>query len=93
MHQRNIYKHKKPNFKELAKQFDFFDAVAEKDECGRVQLDFRVPSHLAALSKALLMKDFNLNVDFPGDRLIPTVPLRLNYILWLEDLLKGFRSP
>ncbi|VDO87911.1 unnamed protein product [Schistosoma mattheei] len=94
MHQRNIYKQKKPNFKELAAKFDFFDAVAIKDECGRVVLDFRIPSHLSALSKALLMNDFGLNVDFPGDRLIPTVPLRLNYILWLEDLLKSkFSEP
>ncbi|CAH8846338.1 unnamed protein product [Trichobilharzia szidati] len=92
MHHRNIYKHKRPNFKELAAQYDFFNAVAEKDECGRVQLDFRVPLHLAALSKALLLKDFNLNVEFPGDRLIPTVPLRLNYILWLEDLLKDLQK-
>ncbi|CAH8544598.1 unnamed protein product [Schistosoma margrebowiei] len=91
MHQRNIYKQKKPNFKELAAKFDFFDAVAIKDECGRVVLDFRIPSHLSALSKALLMNDFGLNVDFPGDRLIPTVPLRLNYILWLEDLLKNLQ--
>ncbi|CAH8544579.1 unnamed protein product [Schistosoma margrebowiei] len=92
MHQRNIYKQKKPNFKELAAKFDFFDAVAIKDECGRVVLDFRIPSHLSALSKALLMNDFGLNVDFPGDRLIPTVPLRLNYILWLEDLLKSSKK-
>ncbi|KAH8876068.1 RNA N6-adenosine-methyltransferase METTL16 [Schistosoma japonicum] len=91
MHQRNIYKQRKPNFKELAAQFDFFDAVAVKDECGRVMLDFRTPSHLAALSKALLMKDFGLNVNFPSDRLIPTVPLRLNYILWLEDLIKDLK--
>uniref|UniRef100_A0A5K4F2T8 U6 small nuclear RNA (adenine-(43)-N(6))-methyltransferase n=4 Tax=Schistosoma mansoni TaxID=6183 RepID=A0A5K4F2T8_SCHMA len=91
MHQRNIYKQKKPNFKELAAKFDFFDAVAIKDECGRVVLDFRIPSHLSALSKALLMNDFGLDVDFPGDRLIPTVPLRLNYILWLEDLLKNLQ--
>ncbi|CAH8502253.1 unnamed protein product [Schistosoma turkestanicum] len=91
MHQRNIYKQKRPNFKELAAKFDFFDAVAVKDECGRVTLDFRIPSHLSALSKALLLNDFGLNVDFPGDRLIPTVPLRLNYILWLEDLIKGLQ--
>ena len=35
----------------------------------------------------LLQKDFNLIIDLPPGRLIPTLPLRLNYLLWIEDLL------
>ncbi len=53
----------------------------------RCLADFKKPECLRALSWALLKNDFQLDVDMPLDRLIPTVPLRLNYILWLEDVL------
>lgn len=42
---------------------------------------------LKVLTKCLLSCDFDLDVDFPDNHLIPTVPLRLNYILWLEDIM------
>lgn len=45
---------------------------------------------MAILTKCLLQKDFDLKVDFPINRLIPTLPLRLNYILWIEDILNTF---
>ena len=56
---------------------------------GRFHLDFKNPDALRALTCTLLKKDFNLDVEIPVNRLIPTVPLRLNYILWLEDLLSA----
>lgn len=39
------------------------------------------------LTICLLKDKFGLNIDFPLDSLCPAVPNRLNYILWLEDLL------
>lgn len=53
----------------------------------QVHVDFKNPACLRALTWALLKDDFQLDVQLPLDRLIPTVPLRLNYILWLEDIL------
>ena len=54
--------------------------------------DFKKPECLRSLSWALLKEDFNLDVEMPLDRLIPTIPLRLNYILWLEDLLSSING-
>ena len=54
-----------------------------------ISIDFKKPECLKALSWALLKDDFDLDVEMPLDRLIPTIPLRLNYILWLEDLLSS----
>ncbi|KAE8145564.1 DUF890 domain protein [Aspergillus avenaceus] len=51
------------------------------------QLDFTDPDAVRQLTKSLLQKDFDLNVDIPDNRLCPPVPNRLNYILWIQGLL------
>lgn len=40
------------------------------------------------LTQCLLKDQFDLDIDFPLDSLCPAVPNRLNYILWLEDLIQ-----
>jgi U6 snRNA m6A methyltransferase len=57
-------------------------------QSGRATIDFSNKNAVRALTKALLAKDFNLCVEIPENKLVPTLPLRLNYILWIEDLLK-----
>lgn len=86
MHPKNIYK-SPPNFKQLALDYPEFREFVTQDITGKVSLDFKNIKALRALSYILLKKDFGLDVEMPLDKLIPTVPLRLNYILWLEDLL------
>lgn len=44
---------------------------------------------MRALTCTLLKEDFGLTIEIPLERLIPTVPLRLNYIHWVEDLIDG----
>ncbi|RPA85063.1 hypothetical protein BJ508DRAFT_359155 [Ascobolus immersus RN42] len=49
-------------------------------------IDFQNPAAVRCLSAALLKSDWNLDVDF-GGKIVPGVPSRLNYILFLQDLL------
>ena len=86
MHPRNPYKNQKPNFKQLAIKYPEFREKVTQNLSGKVILDFKDPEALRALTVALLKNDFDLTVSLPVDRLIPTVPQRLNYILWLEDI-------
>ncbi|KAL5279561.1 METTL16 family protein [Megaselia abdita] len=46
---------------------------------------------LEILAKTLLRDFFKLEVDFAPGSLIPTIPSRLNYLLWLEDMAKAFK--
>lgn len=39
------------------------------------------------LAKTILKVDFNLTLTLPPDRLCPAVPVRWNYVRWLQDLL------
>jgi methyltransferase len=53
---------------------------------GKITFDFKNQEALRLLSTILLKKDFDLDVELPVGKLVPTVPLRLNYLLWIEDL-------
>lgn len=53
----------------------------------RRTIDFTNPAACRELSKVLLKKDFGVNWDLPEGHLVPPVTNRLNYILWIEDLL------
>lgn len=87
MHQRNRYKNKKPSFLDLALKYPEFRAHTTQDESGKVFLDFKNAEALRALTTCLLKEDFGLSMELPSDRLVPTLPLRLNYIHWLEDIV------
>ncbi|KAK4520750.1 uncharacterized protein ATC70_006630 [Mucor velutinosus] len=91
MHPRNIY-NKEPDFGILAKEFASFRPFVKQTGSGRSYIDFKNPDANRQLCKCLLKKDFELDVDFPLDTLCPAVPNRLNYILWLEDLIEDTLS-
>lgn len=58
---------------------------------GTIHINFKNEKALRILTQCLLKKDFNLNVTLPESKLIPTLPLRLNYILWIEDIMHTFK--
>ena len=93
MHPRNIFKENKPNFQELGKEFPEFLPHVQNGLSGKPYVNFKNPASLRALSKVLLKKYYNIEIEIPLDRLIPTIPLRLNYIHWIEDLLNDGTNP
>ncbi|GFU03726.1 RNA N6-adenosine-methyltransferase METTL16 [Nephila pilipes] len=71
----------------MKKDYPEFRKYLIPDRKCKVRVDFTDTSALRTLTKILLKKDFNLDVEIPDGFLIPTIPQRLNYILWIEDLL------
>lgn len=61
--------------------------------CSSSSVNFKEPEAVRALTCTLLKEDFGLSIQIPLERLIPTVPLRLNYIHWVEDLIDGQKQP
>lgn len=52
-----------------------------------MHIDFKNEETLRILTRVLLKHDFDLTVKIPPNKLVPTLPLRLNYVLWIEDLM------
>lgn len=60
----------------------------KKSKVGRLTLDFAKPEAVKLLNKALLKTQFKIDFwDVPKDALCPPIPGRLDYILYLADLL------
>uniref|UniRef100_A0A1A7W9G8 U6 small nuclear RNA (adenine-(43)-N(6))-methyltransferase n=2 Tax=Iconisemion striatum TaxID=60296 RepID=A0A1A7W9G8_9TELE len=89
MHHRNRYKDKPPDFAYLASKYPEFQQYVHTSLAGRPVVNFKEPEAVRALTCTLLKEDFGLTIEIPLERLIPTVPLRLNYIHWVEDLIDG----
>ena len=86
MHPRNKYFNAPPDFARLAR-LDAGFAYHVTWRGGSAQLDWGSEAALVELCRALLLHDFGVRWTLPAGRLIPTVPSRLNYLLWVEDLL------
>ncbi|XP_028276451.1 RNA N(6)-adenosine-methyltransferase mettl16 isoform X2 [Parambassis ranga] len=93
MHPRNRYKDRPPDFAYLASKYPDFQQHVHTNLTGRPILNFKEPEAVRALTCTLLKEDFGLTIEIPLERLIPTVPLRLNYIHWVEDLIDGQKKP
>ncbi|KAI9435810.1 S-adenosyl-L-methionine dependent methyltransferase [Lactarius indigo] len=87
MHERNIYK-TPPDFESLAHAYPPLQLhVIRSPEDGSPTIDFHDEAAQRRLTQALLFRDFDIQLEIPDDRLCPPVPNRLNYVLWLQDIL------
>ena len=86
MHERNRYRECPPDFVLLAST----RPGLRQHLVGHgawATLNWQEPVACIELTKALLEADFGLSWDLPVDRLCPTIPQKLNYIHWVEDLV------
>lgn len=87
MHPRNPYS-APIGIAELARQFpDVCDHVISRSANGHIVYDWNAPGATYAVTRALLKRDFALDWQQPPQFLCPPVPGRLNYLLWVEDLV------
>ncbi|EGG09833.1 uncharacterized protein MELLADRAFT_74344, partial [Melampsora larici-populina 98AG31] len=89
MHPKNPYCAAPPDFAALAYSYPGLKPflIDRSDGTARVLIDFKNPEAIRQLSIALLKRDFDLDISLPPDRLCPMVPGRLDYCLWIIDLL------
>ncbi|KLO08027.1 hypothetical protein SCHPADRAFT_624344 [Schizopora paradoxa] len=88
MHPRNPYQ-TPLDFENLAESFPPLSVHLLKTQDGRPVIDFKSVEAQRRLTEALLHRDFGLKLSVPAGRLCPAVPNRLNYILWIQDLIQA----
>lgn len=90
-HEKNPYKHRRPNFAQLAEQFPkvLGQFVEVNPISGKGTIDFTNEDAGRSLTQALLLSDFHADVVIPKDHLCPPLPNRINYLCWLSDLIES----
>ncbi|GAA6014564.1 hypothetical protein JCM10207_001646 [Rhodosporidiobolus poonsookiae] len=74
------------DFNDLAKDVPAFAPFLRSTGGGRASIDWQDDAAVRGLTSALLKRDFDLEIDLPPDRLCPTVPSRLEYVLFVLRL-------
>ncbi|KAI0790661.1 S-adenosyl-L-methionine dependent methyltransferase [Abortiporus biennis] len=85
MHSRNPYR-SPPDFSALAESYPPLKPHVIFGSSGPT-LDFQNVESQRRLTEALLHRDFGISFSVPDTRLCPPIPNRLNYILWLQDII------
>ncbi|KAH7924188.1 hypothetical protein BV22DRAFT_1166095 [Leucogyrophana mollusca] len=92
MHSRNPYRNP-PDFAALARQYLPLKPYVSSAPNGTSTIDFKDPVAQRRLTEALLQRDFDIQLTLPDDRLCPPcLPSRLNYVLWLQDIIEVVSS-
>ncbi|WFD00269.1 23S rRNA (adenine(1618)-N(6))-methyltransferase [Malassezia yamatoensis] len=85
MHPRNPYRDPKRLLWLAEKDTELAKYINKNDKNASVNWDDDQVKR--AVSEAILRHDFGMDVSLLPDRLCPSVPNRLNYVLWVEDLV------
>ncbi|WP_347925513.1 23S rRNA (adenine(1618)-N(6))-methyltransferase RlmF [Pontimicrobium sp. SW4] len=93
MHKNN--KHQKNyDFEKLSQSVPELKPYIFKNDYGTLTIDFANPEAVKLLNKALLKTYYAVDYwEFQDDHLCPPIPGRVDYIHYLADLLKNFKSP
>lgn len=88
-HPRNPYKDGIGDLNSLAKSDPQFGNVAKRHgESGKVITDWNDREYTKHVVDAVLRRDFRLNLKSPPGSLAPALTNKLNYLLWIEDIIK-----
>ncbi|KAJ3996978.1 S-adenosyl-L-methionine dependent methyltransferase [Lentinula boryana] len=90
MHIRNVYRDG-IDFTQLSTAYLPLRKYLIETSKSHKTIDFKDQAAQRCLTEALLHRDFNLKIRLPPDRLCPPVPNRLNYVLWLQDIMSASR--
>ncbi|KAG8919624.1 hypothetical protein FRC01_001201, partial [Tulasnella sp. 417] len=87
MHDRNPYRNG-VDFRVLAEAYLPLKPFIFATSKGASGIDFKNEEAQRQLTQALLSRDFGLSLgSLPSDRLCPPVPNRLDYVLWIQDIV------
>ncbi|TFK66978.1 hypothetical protein BDN72DRAFT_799475 [Pluteus cervinus] len=97
MHSRNPYQ-TPPDFEVLAAVYPplkphlkYTGRKLTLDQMNKTTIDYNDQEAQRRLAEALLRYTFKLHLTLPPNRLCPPIPNRLNYILWLQDIVAAHR--
>ncbi|KAL1554425.1 23S rRNA (adenine(1618)-N(6))-methyltransferase [Salvia divinorum] len=83
----NRYADNLPDFAQLASLYPSFEPYVFYSRDGCPRIDWTDFNSTRELTRVLLLHDLGVNWWIPDGQLCPTVPNKLNYIHWIEDLL------
>ena len=88
-HPRNPYKDGIGDLNALAESDPEFENVAKRNpETGKVITDWNDRMYTKQVIKAVMKRDFGLDLMSPQGSLAPALTNKFNYLLWVEDIAK-----
>ncbi|KAF8958194.1 hypothetical protein BDZ97DRAFT_67956 [Flammula alnicola] len=92
MHPRNPYC-EPPDFISLADAYEALRPhLISESRSHRKTIDFKDAEGQRRLTEAIMFRDFGVKLHIPSNRLCPPVPNRMNFVLWIQDIVHAHRE-